>query len=99
MTSPSSITDRGGPWFLAEQIALDFMNTVAITDKVAHDFLQTDADVLHWLHKAGIEIQVPLHDPSGELLLSARTLRELIRSLVERKKKVNSSIPMALMNT
>ncbi|EPY6799840.1 CGNR zinc finger domain-containing protein [Klebsiella pneumoniae] len=87
MTSPSSITDRGGPWFLAEQIALDFMNTVAITDKVAHDFLQTDADVLHWLHKAGIEIQVPLHDPSGELLLSARTLRELIRSLVERKKK------------
>ncbi|HFK6080880.1 TPA: CGNR zinc finger domain-containing protein [Enterobacter cloacae] len=89
MTGTASNTNRGGPWFLAEQTALDFINTVAMTDKVIHDFLQTDDDVLHWLNKAGIEIQASRNDlsgPPGELLLSARTLRELIRSLVEKKK-------------
>lgn len=99
MTSTASITNRGGPWFLAEQIALDFINTVAMTDKVIHDFLQTDDDVLHWLNKAGIEIQASrdaLPGPSGELLLSARTLRELIRSLVEKKKNGQPSDPDGL---
>lgn len=89
MTGTVSITNRGGPWLLADQIALDFINTVAMTDKVSQDFLQADDDVLHWLNKAGIEIQASpnaLPVPPGELLLSARTLRELIRGLVEKKK-------------
>ncbi|MCG1031066.1 CGNR zinc finger domain-containing protein [Leclercia sp.] len=95
MTDTASNTNRG-PWFLAEQIALDFINTVAMTDKEAQDFLQTDDDVFRWLNSAGIEIQASRNAQPGKLLLSARTLRELIRSLVEKKKKGHQFDPDGL---
>ncbi|QGY32323.1 CGNR zinc finger domain-containing protein [Pantoea cypripedii] len=83
-----------GPWFIAEQTALDFINTVAMTDKGAHDFFQTDEDVYQWLLHAGVTVSAEkLSGETGELLNEARNLRELIRLLVEEKKKGNAISP------
>jgi predicted RNA-binding Zn ribbon-like protein len=75
------------PFFLADHPALDFLNTVAIVDGKPVDFLQSDEDVLHWLQRTGFadEGRLPRF-PASTLLYSARTLRELIRNLVVKRK-------------
>ena len=63
------------------------MNTVGYTESGLVDSLQSDADVLRWLHTQNLIPDGTL--PPGRrssLLNSARTLRELIRSLVQRRK-------------
>jgi predicted RNA-binding Zn ribbon-like protein len=51
------------------------------------DLLQRDEDVLRWLTEAGHSApKVGPHKPRLSLLHSARTLRENIRSLVEKRK-------------
>lgn len=90
MVVSTSKTVRGGPWFLAEQMSLDFVNTVIMTEEGPYDFFQTDEDVQNWFSKAGIGT---LHSADtcngnpGELLLNARKLREIICRLVENRKK------------
>lgn len=66
--------------FLAGDLALDFLNTRMRIDGALVDLLQRDADVLAWLHRAGIpgSLAPPVD--------AARTLRETIRALVETRK-------------
>ena len=61
------------------------------------DVLQRDGDVLHWLKQAGVS--VPKVGPAAarmSLLNSARTLRENIRSLVEKHKAGKRADPSVL---
>ncbi|WP_342323696.1 ABATE domain-containing protein [Kosakonia sp. BYX6] len=78
-------TNPDGPWFIAEHSALDFINTLARAEKGQHDFLQSDEDVMQWLRHLGLQVNVP--GKPGELLASARKLREIIREVVEEKKQ------------
>lgn len=76
-----------GPALIADQIALDLMNTLAMTDSGLVDSFQSDADVLRWLHAQNLVLEGTL--PPGKrssLLTSTRSLRELVRSLVQRRK-------------
>lgn len=73
-----------GPWFIAEDHALDFINTLAMAEKSPHDFWQSDDDVRQWLRHIGLQVNAMAK--SGELLTEARKLRAVIRQLVEEKK-------------
>jgi len=73
-----------GPWFIAENVALDFINTLAMSEKGQYDFLQSDEDVRNWLQHAGGQTTT---GKPGELLKQARELREVIRELIEARKK------------
>src|SRR5277367_2125850 len=80
-------TSQPGPLFLAGHLALDFLNTRMRANGKIVDVLQRDQDVLHWLKQAGLA--TPTIWPNAarmSLLDSARTLREDIRSLVEKRK-------------
>jgi|SRR5579859_4287414 len=72
---------------LGDHAALDILNTVPRVDGRLTDFLQRDEDVLRWLRDAGLpfEADVAKLRPRS-LLQAARTLRETIRSLVEKRK-------------
>ena len=74
------------PFFLAADPALDFLNTVAVVDGQPVDFLQSDEDVLSWLQQAGLAEEDTPRFAGSSLLYSARTLRELIRNLVMKRK-------------
>jgi predicted RNA-binding Zn ribbon-like protein len=76
--------------FLAGDLALDFMNTRMRIDGALVDVLQSDADVLAWLTLAGLPGS-PL-----PLLHAARTLREAIRALVEKRKAGQHGDPSVL---
>jgi predicted RNA-binding Zn ribbon-like protein len=83
--------------FLAGNPALDFLNTRMRVNEVFVDALQSDDDVLVWLKRAGFP--VPTIHPALEplkLLNSARTLRESIRFLVERRKEGRRGDPSTL---
>jgi predicted RNA-binding Zn ribbon-like protein len=86
-----------GPVFLAGHLGLDFLNTrMRVNGKVV-DVLQRDEDVLRWLKQAGVS--VPKVGPAAartSLLNSARTLRENIRSLVEKHKAGQRGDPSVL---
>ncbi|MFZ0085927.1 MAG: ABATE domain-containing protein [Candidatus Acidiferrales bacterium] len=86
-----------GPVFLAGHLALDFLNTRMRVDGKLVDLLQRDEDVLHWLKLAGLA--VPKARPQAArmaLLISARTLRENVRSLVEKRKAGQRGDPSVL---
>ena len=75
------------PFFLGDHPALDFLNTVAVVNGRLVDFLQSDEDVLRWLEKAGLAAEGKPPKFSGSALLqTGRTLRELIRNLVVKRK-------------
>lgn len=76
------------PLFLAGDPALDFLNTRMRANGQLVDFLQSDHDVLRWLRQAGFPVvsKVPSDFEPLSLLDSARTLRENIRSLLEKQK-------------
>jgi predicted RNA-binding Zn ribbon-like protein len=86
------------PFFLADHPTLDFLNTIAAPAGTAIDVLQSDADVLYWLEKAGMS---PTTKPSpfrqSALLSAARTLRETIRPLVL-KRKSGKRIDVSALN-
>jgi predicted RNA-binding Zn ribbon-like protein len=74
--------------FLAGHPALDFLNTRMRGDEGLVDLFQSDDDVLSWLKQA--RFPTPTIDDKPKplnLLRSAHTLRESIRSLVERRKE------------
>jgi predicted RNA-binding Zn ribbon-like protein len=75
------------PFFLADHPALDFLNTVAVVDGQPVDFLQSDEDVIRWLQRASLAEDGKLpRFAASTLLYSARTLRELIRNLIVKRK-------------
>jgi predicted RNA-binding Zn ribbon-like protein len=82
-----SHTPEVPPLFLADHPVLDFLNTIAAPEGVSIDVLQSDADVLHWLERAGMEPATkPTAFPRSALLNAARDLREIIRALVHKRK-------------
>jgi predicted RNA-binding Zn ribbon-like protein len=76
-----------GPLFLAGHLGLDFLNTLMRVNGKTVDVFQRDQDVLHWLKQAGLAApKVGPHAARMPLLHRARTLRENIRALVEKRK-------------
>jgi predicted RNA-binding Zn ribbon-like protein len=74
------------PLFIAEHPALDLLNTTPMVEGKLTDLLQSDADVLHWLAQDGFPVPAHAPSPAGSLLADARKLREVIRTLVEKRK-------------
>jgi predicted RNA-binding Zn ribbon-like protein len=73
--------------FLAGHPALDFLNTRIRVDDSLVDLLRSDEDVLLWFKQAGFSTLTIDGEPKPlNLLRSARTLRESIRSLIESRK-------------
>ncbi|MBV6287861.1 CGNR zinc finger domain-containing protein [Pseudomonas aegrilactucae] len=83
--NPTSVSS--GPLFLADNLALDFINTEYGVGEQHHDCLTDDQSVMNWLKMAG---QLPEHAapkvPHG-LLAEARRLRDCSRALVNAAMK------------
>ena len=95
MTNARNITRK--PIVIADHPVLDMLNTVAIVNKQQDDFWQTDEDVIYWLETvANIKLTSHKTFKQGELLKTARLLREVIRKLVVKKKadSLNSIKPI-----
>jgi predicted RNA-binding Zn ribbon-like protein len=94
---PTKRTSQPDPVFLAGHLALDFLNTrMRVNGKIV-DTLRRDEDVLHWLKQAGLP--VPKAGPGMariSLLGPARTLRENIRALMEKRKAGQRGNPSVL---
>ncbi len=71
------------PLFIADDRALDLLNTVLLVDGAEVDLLQSDEDVAHWLVKAGV-LAAPVARKG--LLKKARELRDVVRDLVQRRQ-------------
>jgi predicted RNA-binding Zn ribbon-like protein len=83
--------------FLAGHPALDFLNTRMRVDDSLVDLLGSDEDVLLWLNQAGFPSPTIDDEPKPlNLLRSARTLRESIRSLIESRKGGRRGDPFLL---
>jgi predicted RNA-binding Zn ribbon-like protein len=90
-------TSQPGPLFLGGHLALDFLNTRMRVNGKLGDVLQRDQDVLHWLKQAGLAApRLGRGAARMSLLDSARTLRENIRSLVEKQKAERRGDPAVL---
>ena len=87
------------PLFVADDIALDFINTHFGTGANEVDCLQSDQNVLDWLSRAGVatEFDTPPTGKSGSLLRAARELRACALECVERRK-AHSSADVTLIN-
>jgi predicted RNA-binding Zn ribbon-like protein len=85
------------PFFVADHPVLDFLNTIAAPEGAPIDVLQSDADVLYWLDRAGLApAEKPAPSATSALLKTARTLRESIRPLVLKRKSGKRIDPSAL---
>ena len=97
MSAHSPATVAAEPPFLAGDPALDLMNTVINIDGVPVDTLQSDADVLAWLDRAGMAPpQAMPQFAHGALLSAAHMLRAVIRSLVTGRKAGHHADPAPL---
>jgi predicted RNA-binding Zn ribbon-like protein len=82
---------------LAGHPALDFLNTRMRVNRELVDSLQRDEDVLRWLKQAGLPVARIRPDMAPMSLVdAARTLRESIRSLVEKRKAGQGGDPSVL---
>jgi predicted RNA-binding Zn ribbon-like protein len=70
------------PVLLSDHPVLEFLNTTPMVDGQLQDQLQTEADVLRTLARLGW----PTSFQGTGLLSAARTLREDLRQLIERRK-------------
>jgi predicted RNA-binding Zn ribbon-like protein len=90
----------GAALFLADDIALDFINTHYGKGSGEVECLQSDQNVLDWLARAGLanELQeVPHIGKGGTLVQAAHQLRDAARDAVERRK-AGSSADVELLN-
>lgn len=86
------------PHFIADHPALDLLNTVAVLNGAPTDFLQSDADVVAWLQRAGFVPEgMSDGEPVARLLDVARGFRELLRNLVE-QRKAGEALNLAALN-
>jgi predicted RNA-binding Zn ribbon-like protein len=97
-TSPSAAGTGSPAFFLADHLALDFLNTVAGTGKERTEFLSDDRQVLDWLEHAGLLVDEAIlkKSPRGRLREAAVALREDARALIERRKAGKHGNPAAL---
>ena len=72
---------------LADQRALDMLNTQARKDGAVLDYWQSGDEVLRWLEQAGITAEAANAVDRDQLLAQARALRALARRLVEGRKE------------
>lgn len=77
------------PLFIADDLALDFINTRFGVDEGRRECLKSDEDVIEWLRRSGVAVAEGGDLPGskrGTLLKAALELREAARELVERRK-------------
>lgn len=89
MTADSTTPPTTDALFIADEVALDFINTAYGVAPNHVDVLGSDRQVLDWLQRAGLTPEFgspPLAGKPGVLLHSALALRECARDLVERRK-------------
>jgi predicted RNA-binding Zn ribbon-like protein len=87
MASHMQSVAHDGPRLLGDHPALDILNTVERVEGELVDSLQTDRDVLRWLARVGWPVEHHLrHLRASALLEAARTLRETVRTLIEKRK-------------
>jgi predicted RNA-binding Zn ribbon-like protein len=74
------------PLRIADDPALDFLNTTVVENGTLIDRLQSDADVLRWLAAMGFDAPRNVPFKAGALLKTARSVRENLRTAIEQKK-------------
>jgi predicted RNA-binding Zn ribbon-like protein len=87
-------------WFSTSDYdsVLDFINTVIPESGEGFDGFQVDADVEVWLRKAGFwTSDFKLDAEPGLLVREARSLRDVIRTLIE-QRKVGNAVDVGLLN-
>jgi predicted RNA-binding Zn ribbon-like protein len=83
---------RPPPFFIADHLGLDFLNTIAVPVDTKVEWLSSGEDLLAWLRQAGLGPDKVLHDfrksaVPGELdaiAAQARALRDWFKSFVYR---------------
>jgi predicted RNA-binding Zn ribbon-like protein len=85
---------RNQPAMLSDHPVLEFLNTTPMVEGELQDQLQSDADVLRTLTRLGW----PARFEGAGLLAAARSLREEIRQLIERRK-AKKPLDLARLNT
>lgn len=84
-------TDQKSGFFtdtIGGHVAIDLLNTVSMVGGHPADSLQSDEDVLDWLaEKAIVTAPKNFEFRAGELLKTARELREIIRELITARKE------------
>jgi predicted RNA-binding Zn ribbon-like protein len=89
MPMPTPAPTPAPALFIADEVALDFINTAYGVEPNHVDVLGSDRQVLEWLQRAGLKPEFDSPPPAtrqGSLLQSALALRECARDLVERRK-------------
>jgi predicted RNA-binding Zn ribbon-like protein len=86
------------PLFVADDVALDFLNTEYGVAPDQHEIFSSDQQVLNWLASAGLMEGVTLAPATrrGALLTAALELRQSARKLVERRKAGSVGDPSGL---
>jgi predicted RNA-binding Zn ribbon-like protein len=75
------------PLFLADDLALDFVNTKFGVGDGRREWFDSDARVLDWLQRAGLPtLKFKAKARRGALLDAALALRESARGLIEKRK-------------
>lgn len=77
------------PLFIADEVALDFINTAYGVAPDRRECLGSDQQVLAWLQRAGLMERMEMSPPAGKhgvLLRAALELRETAIELIERRK-------------
>ncbi len=102
MTTPTrrtASTTSPPPLFIADNLALDFINSEFGVDANRIECLNDDAQVLNWLRCAGIPVEaaeLPRTGQRGALLRAALALRETARELLLSRKARWAGDPSAL---
>jgi predicted RNA-binding Zn ribbon-like protein len=96
--SVSPAPDTSAPLFVADDVALDFLNTEYGVPPERHECLSSEQQVLDWLARAdlmpGVEGAPAMK--RGALLAAALDLRQSARKLVERRKAGSVGDPSEL---
>ena len=89
--------ESGPPFFLADHLALDFLNTRAVVQGAVQDWLADDARVIAWLERAGLHARgTRVTLAKGELVRAAVELREALRVLVAARQRGARASPAVL---
>jgi predicted RNA-binding Zn ribbon-like protein len=84
---------------LADDPALDFLNTVTMGESALIDHLETDSDVVAWVQMMGfLDEDFHVSFKRGALLQAARSLRDVIRKLVIQRKS-GKRVDVAALNS
>lgn len=83
------------PW-LADNLALNFLNTLYLKGGELTETLGSDADVRRWLAEGELLDVTEKQIKAGRLLKAARELRDDARQAIENRKKGRSVDPKAL---